>query len=86
MVILVLGACPDVDLDVRRSFRLELAKVRKLKVWKVEKFDGELTLLISGRHFGSGIWNSSVVSIMTCVQNSRSIERDLIGFGISFRS
>jgi len=41
MVILVLGARPDVDLEVRRSFRGHLAKVRNLKVF--EKFDREWT-------------------------------------------
>ena len=53
MVNFELGVCPDFDLEVRRSFWLELAKVRKLKVWKVEKFDRELTLLISSSDFGS---------------------------------
>jgi len=38
VVILDLGVCPDVDLKVRRSFRRELAKVGKLKVWKILKF------------------------------------------------
>ena len=35
MVIFVLGVCPDVDLEVRRLIWYFLAKVGKLKVWKV---------------------------------------------------
>ena len=46
MVILDLGSCPDDDLEVCRSLQFELAKDGKLKVWKVEKFDRKLTLLI----------------------------------------
>ena len=39
MVILVLGARPDVDLEARRSFWGHLAKVGNLMVF--EKFDRE---------------------------------------------
>ena len=34
-----------------------MAKVRKLKVWKVEKFDWEVTLFIYGSDFDSKNWN-----------------------------
>jgi len=46
-MILVLGAHPEVDLEVRRSFRGHLAKVRNSKV--SEKFDREWTLRYRGR-------------------------------------
>ena len=41
MVIMVLGAHPEVDLEVRRSFQGHLAKVKNLKVFG--KFDREWT-------------------------------------------
>jgi len=41
MVIMVLGAHPEVDSEVRRSFWSHLAKVRNLKVF--EKFDRKWT-------------------------------------------
>jgi len=41
MVILVLGACSDVDLVVHKSFRRQLAKVGNLDDF--EKFDREWT-------------------------------------------
>lgn len=54
MVILDLGVCPDLDLLVRRVIWCILEKIEMLKVWKVEKFDRELTLLISGLDFNLG--------------------------------
>lgn len=47
MVILILGARPDMDLEVCRSFRGHLAKVKNLKVYG--KFDREWTFLYRGR-------------------------------------
>ena len=61
-------------------------KVGKVEVWRVEKFDRELTLLLQGSDFGFGSWNRSIVSFMTCVQNLRLIGVGLIGFGIDCRS
>ena len=86
MMILVLGVCPDVDLEVRRSFRFELAKVRKLEVWKVKKFDRELTLILSGWNCCSRSWNRFDMSFGTCVQNLRSFRIDLIWFSTNFES
>lgn len=72
-MILHLGACLDVDLEIRRSFQRELTKVRKFNIWKVGKFDRELTLLISGSYSDSGSWNRSIMSFMTCVHNLKPI-------------
>jgi len=84
MVILVLGAYPNIDLEVRRSFRRQLSKVRNLDDF--EKFDSGQGFLISGSYFDSGSWSRFVMSIMTCVQDLKSIGLDLLGFGIECRS
>jgi len=55
-------------------------------VTKIEKFDRELTLWLTGLDSGFEGWNRSFVSFMTCVQNLRSIELDMIGFCIEYRS
>lgn len=86
MVILNLGVCPYLDLEVSRLVWCFLMKVKKLKVWKVERFNWELTLLISGSNFGYGSWNRSIVSFVTSMQNLRSIGVDLLWFGLSLES
>jgi len=47
MVIFDLGICPYLDLEVPKLIWLFLAKVGSLKVWKVHRFDQELTLMLS---------------------------------------
>ena len=57
MVILDLGVCPDLHLDISRRFWLKLAKVENLKVWNVHRFDRELNLMLSGLDCRFGSWN-----------------------------
>jgi len=83
-MILVLGACPDIDLEVCRLFRCQLAEVGNLMIFG--KFDQELTILIPGSDSDSESWSMSKISIRTCVQNLISIGLDLIGFGVECRS
>lgn len=47
MVILDLDVCPNLDLEVPRMFWLYFLKVNNLKIWRVYRFDRELTLMIS---------------------------------------
>jgi len=86
MVILDSGVCPNLHLDISRRIRHQLAKVGNLKVWKVHKFDRELTLRISDSDCGFGNWNNAVMSFRTCVQNLSSFRVDSICFGASFGS
>lgn len=60
--------CLDVDLEVCTLFWLKLAKVKKLTVWKVDRFRG-LTSLILGPDCDSRSWCRSVVSFGTCMQS-----------------
>ena len=55
----------------------------RILVWK---FDRGVDLLILETESSSENFNSSVMSFMTCVQNLRSIELNLIGFDIERRS
>jgi len=61
-------------------------KIKKFKFWKVETFDRELTLVISGSNSDSESHISSVMSFGTCMQNLTSFRVDLICFGTSFGS
>lgn len=60
MVIFDSVLCLDVDLMVHRLIWYRLAKVGKWNVWKLNRFDRELNLMISG-------WDRSVVSFGTCM-------------------
>jgi len=86
MVILVFGVCPNLDLEVCRLIWCILAKIRKLKVWKVERFDRELTLGISGSDCDSDSLNISFMSFGTCIHNFTSFRVYLIWFGASCKS
>jgi len=50
---------------------MHFGEIGKLKVRKVERFDRELTLWISGSDCDFESWNSSVMSFRTCMQNLR---------------
>ena len=69
MVILDLGICPDLFLDVPRRFKHYLAKVGNLKIWKVHRFDRELTSMLSSLDCCSRSWNRFDMSFGTCMQN-----------------
>lgn len=86
MVVLNLGVGPDADLEVPWIVWCLSVKFKMLKVWKVDGFDREMTLIISGSDFCSGSWNRSVVSFGICIQNLRSFGVDLIWFGMNFGS
>ena len=60
--------CLNLHLDVSRRFRHKLAKVRNFKVWKVHRFDRELTLMISYSDCGSENCNSFVMSFGMCAK------------------
>jgi len=67
MVILDSILCPDVDLEVCRLIWCHLVKDGKWNVWKVNRFDRELNLMISGSYLSSKIWDRPVVSFGTCI-------------------
>ena len=80
MVILDLEACPKNYLKVRSGIWLEMAKIKFFG-----KFDRGVDFLIAGQESDSKNLNTSIMSFMTCVQNLKSIGRDLIGFDVVCR-
>lgn len=76
MMILDLGICLELDLEVPRVIRLYLPKVGNLYVWRVHRFDRGLTLIISKLDCCFGTWYRFVMLFGTCVQN-------LVGIRIS---
>jgi len=79
MVIFDLVLFPDLDLDVHGFIWCFMTKVEKLKVWKVHRFDRELTLLISGSDCSFRGWNRFVVSC-----NNSTGRFELLHFALQF--
>lgn len=75
MVIFNLNAGLYLNLDVPRKFWFYLSKVGNLKFWRVYRFDGELTLILSGfdRYFVTLV--RFILCIGTCVQSLVVIQK-----------